>query len=348
MSQKIRKILDTLCYNVLDGYALNPRGIIFEITYRCNLRCKMCGYYGEKGTRPDPKEELSLANIKKILDDICSFSPFITITGGEPLVRKDIINVLEFIKERNLKFGLITNGTLMNTDIAKNLALLDPNFINVSIDGPEMIHEKVRGNNTFNRAIEGIKLLKNNGYSKITINCVISNINFEHLVEMVNLANELDVNLQYQHLQFTDKKRDNVHKKMVGRLFNFTHDDRTSGICTELYNLDVDKLKDQIKTIKNSKINNKLSFIPDLTLDEIEKYYLDLDNYIHSKYCIYPWREARINPYGDMVYCIMEPKVGSLLNSSFKEIWNNDNMKNFRRILKKEKLFPNCARCCKI
>jgi len=343
-----RKILDKLSYRFLDGYALNPHGIIFEITHRCNLRCKMCGYYGEKGVRPNTKEELSVIEIEKILDDICNFSPFITITGGEPLIRKDIIEIFELFKKKDLKFGLITNGTLINESIAKKLAELNPNFITVSIDGPEKIHEMVRGPRTFNKSIEGIKLLKGNGYSRITINCVISNINYEYLVDLVDLANELDVNLQYQHLQFTDKKRNDTHKQIVEKHFSFNLEDRTSGICTELYDLDVGKLKDQIKKIKSLKLNNRLSFIPDLSLEEIKKYYLDLDNYTHSRYCLYPWKEARINPYGEMVYCIMEPSAGCLLNSSFKEVWNNNNMKYFRKVLKEEKLFPNCARCCKI
>jgi hypothetical protein len=85
-----------------------------------------------------------------------------------------------------------------------------------------------------------------------------------------------------------------------------------------------------------------------LNLDEIERYYFDLDGYTHSEYCIYPWKEARINPFGEITYCIMEHTAGCLLNFSFKEVWNNKNMRTFRKTLRSEKLFPNCARCCKI
>ncbi len=346
---KCLKIQDLFCYNFLDGYAFLPRSIIFEITHRCNLRCKMCGYYGETGIRPNYREELSFDDIKKILDDISDFSPFLVITGGEPFIRKDMIEILQLINERNLKFGLITNGTLINYEIAKKLSEINPTYINISMDGPQKIHEMIRGNNTFNRTIECIKLLKAYGYSKITINYVISKINFQYLEEMVKLANGLDVNLQFQHLQFTDKKRNDCHKDMIKRYFNFCNQDRTSGICSELYDFDIKQLKEQIRNIR-TKIEDidRIRFLPDLNLEEVEQYYLDLDNYTHSEYCIYPWREARINPYGEMVYCIMEPTAGSLLNSPFKEVWNNKDMKHFRKVLKNEKLFPNCARCCKI
>lgn len=136
---------------------------------------------------------------------------------------------------------------------------------------------------------------------------------------------------------------------MIKRYFNFCNEDRTSGICTELYDFDIKRLKEQISNIRSdTKNKNRIRFLPNLGLDEIDSYYNDLDNYTHSEYCIYPWKEARINPYGEMVYCIMEPTAGSLLNSTFKEVWNNKDMRHFRRTLKNEKLFPNCARCCKI
>lgn len=341
-----RKIPDTICYNFLDGYSLLPKSIIFEITHRCNLRCKMCGYYGETGVKPNYRKELSLSEIRKIADDINNFKPFVTFTGGEPFIRKDMIEILELFKERNIKFGLLTNGTLINDNIAKKLVSLNPSYINISMDGPKEIHEQIRGENSFDRTIECIKLLKGYGYSKITINFVISKINFGYLEMMTSVAKELDVNLQFQHLQFTDKSRNDRHKKVIKKYFNFQGEDRTSGICTELYDFDLDTLIRQIKKIREGK--NNVRFMPDLDLNEIKRYYIDLDNYVHSESCNYPWQEARINPYGEMVYCIMEPIAGNILDSNFKDVWNNANMKNFRLALKKEKLFPNCARCCKI
>lgn len=162
---------------------------------------------------------------------------------------------------------------------------------------------------------------------------------------MANLVNDLNVNLNYQHLQFTDKKRNESQKKMIKKYFHFDSEDRTIGLCTELYDFDVDKLKEQIKKIKNK---DRIRFFPDLNLSDVERYYNDLDGYTHSEYCTHPWKEARINPHGEIVNCIMEPNAGCLSNSTFKEIWNNKDMRHFRKILRKEKLFPNCARCCKI
>ena len=342
-----RRVIDNLCYKFMDnGYALLPRNIMFEVTHRCNLRCKMCGYYGEAGVAPNCRDEMSIVEIEKILDNICDFSPFVTITGGEPFIRKDMIDILELFNERNLKFGILTNGTLVNHDIARKLADLNPAFINISMDGPKEIHEIIRGHNTFDKTIGCIRSLKDNGYQNITINCVISKMNFEHMHKMVGVANDLDVKLQYQHLQFTDKKRDDMHKKMIKKYFNFDHEDRTSGICTKLFDFDINKLIEQIRNIKIA--DDRIKFMPDLTLDDVGKYYLDLDNYIHSEYCMYPWREARINPYGEMVYCIMEPTAGNLLDLPFGDIWNNKDMRHFRKVLRDEKLFPNCARCCKI
>jgi MoaA/NifB/PqqE/SkfB family radical SAM enzyme len=319
--------------------------MVFEITHRCNLKCNMCGHYGEAGVNPKYRDELSIPKLKIIIDDISSFSPFVTITGGEPFIRKDIMEILWLFKEKNISFGLLTNGTLINSDIAHKLAIINPSYMNISVDGPKEIHEQIRGNNTFDRTINAIKLLQNAGCSNLTINCVISKLNFEYLEEMADLADQLKVKIQFQHLQFTSKKRNDDHREIIKKYFNIFNEDRTSGTLTDLIDFDVNILIEQIEKVKR---NSDIKFMPNLRVDEIGSYYTDIDNYTHSEYCLYPWREARINPYGEMVYCIMEPTAGSLLSSTFENVWNNKYMQYFRKVLKCEKLFPNCARCCKI
>lgn len=71
MNNKVRKSLGVLSYRLLNGYALSPRNVIFEVTHRCNERCKMCLFYSEEGIKPYSKPEISLHKIEKIVSDIC-------------------------------------------------------------------------------------------------------------------------------------------------------------------------------------------------------------------------------------------------------------------------------------
>lgn len=261
-------------------------------------------------------------------------------------MRSDILEILQLLKRKNLRYSLLTNGTLIDNEKARKLVNLDPESIGISLDGPEKVHEMIRGPGTFNKTVKGIELLKRNGYSRVKINCSISRMNFESLEYLVDIANDLGVTLQYQHLMFTEKRRDNEHRKMIKKYFDFDSEDRISGSPHEMQKVNVDTLIEQITKIKN--LHSGIKFKPDLSLTEIKKYYLDLKDYTHAKYCLYPWNVARINPQGEVPYCIMGYTAGTLLDSSFADVWNSENMQYFRRVLKEVKLFPNCVRCGKI
>jgi radical SAM protein with 4Fe4S-binding SPASM domain len=87
--------------------------------------------------------------------------------------------------------------------------------------------------------------------------------------------------------------------------------------------------------------------LPDLKINEIEKYYLNINSYVHSNTCTEPWVTARINNRGHLYPC-MDYYYGDLKKETFKSLWNNEKARIFRKTLKKVKLFPGCVRCCKI
>ena len=90
-----------------------------------------------------------------------------------------------------------------------------------------------------------------------------------------------------------------------------------------------------------------MTFLPDLKVNELRDYYLNLDGYTHGSYCYSVWSEARIAPNGKMYPCF-DYYFGDLRTNSFKAVWNGGKARRFRKILKRMKLFPGCVRCCKI
>lgn len=115
--------------------------LTINVTDRCNLFCSHC--YASSGKCLE--EDLNLYKIKKTLRDAKDLGLIsVLITGGEPLLRKDIQGILEYSKSLGLKVFLATNGTLINKD---NIIFIKRyvDKINISLDGTFGVHDKIRG-----------------------------------------------------------------------------------------------------------------------------------------------------------------------------------------------------------
>lgn len=163
-----------------------------KITHRCNLSCKHCII--SAGTITD-KEIFSTEEMKELLDKVIDCNPgTITLTGGEPMVRDDFFELLEYISQHsNCKIGLMTNGTIITKDNAKFLNE-KITYFDISVDG---INEDscsiVRGKNVFSKVMNAIKLLKHEGADNIALSMVATSNNARYEVEFKQLCKELGV-----------------------------------------------------------------------------------------------------------------------------------------------------------
>ena len=135
----------------------------WHILHRCNLRCTHC--YQDDYTAECSGEQLErlffqyLAFCRKY-----SFRGHINFTGGEPLLSKALFPLLALCEEHGISFGILTNGTLIDSALAERLGRLKGlSFVQVSIDGTKETHDRVRGKGNFDRAFAGLRLLKQNG-----------------------------------------------------------------------------------------------------------------------------------------------------------------------------------------
>ncbi|MGC4121370.1 MAG: radical SAM protein [Myxococcales bacterium] len=148
--------------------------LFWESTLRCNLRCAHCGSSCEART---PLEELKTAEVLRIVDSIAEdFDAkriFVSITGGEPLLRDDLYEVVERMTKHGMRSCVVTNGTLLGPEQAKRLYDAGMRTVSVSVDGLEESHEAVRGKNTWRRALAGIGAARAAGMRTVeAITCV--------------------------------------------------------------------------------------------------------------------------------------------------------------------------------
>ena len=333
----------------IDGYAPLPPLIIWEPSYRCNLRCKMCFFYGSSGTVPVFKDEMSLSEIKKVFRNVKQsyrFSlPRIHMTGGEPLIHKHFPEIAAYLKKLGFTYSITSNFTALSDRVLSTMVRFPPSDLRVSLDGPAEIHDKIRGvKGAFDNVMKNLgKIRKAGVFVPVRFNCTICNDNIDYLEKMVDIARENKSDLNFQHLMFLDDKHIKQHYQFCEKMFKCRPYPIGSkgGLNAE----EATRVIEKVKGIK--KRNSNITFLPDLKVKEIKDYYLNLEGYTYGSHCFSVWSEARISPNGK-VYPCFDYYFGDLRINSFKGVWNGGKARRFRKILKRMKLFPGCIRCCKI
>ncbi|MCT4507725.1 MAG: radical SAM protein [Tepidibacter sp.] len=156
---------------------LSNKNASFQITHKCNLNCVHCCVDAD-GIVSD-KNELTTQETKVVLDKLIEWNPkSITLTGGEPMIRNDFIELLIYLRENyNGKIGILTNGTLINNENV-DILVSCANQIDISIDGvDEETCSIVRGPGVFDKVIKSVQILKDREFKNISLSMVFGDKN---------------------------------------------------------------------------------------------------------------------------------------------------------------------------
>lgn len=176
----------------------------WEITKRCNLTCIHCiaatGDY----------EELDTKDSLNVIDNLYSLGcRELYFTGGEPLVRKDIFDILKKAKEKGFKVGLLTNSTLISAkNIKKIKSFVDE--LGISIDGASpIINDQIRGYGIFNKIIRSILLIKKYEIP-FSLYVTINNLNLCDLENILKIAEKLEAqSTRFNEITFKGRAKEN-------------------------------------------------------------------------------------------------------------------------------------------
>jgi radical SAM protein with 4Fe4S-binding SPASM domain len=169
-----------------------PPGLTLYITEECNLRCRHCAIV--QGQMPGSK--LSTDDLRRVIREhtMRYSNPGISFMGGEPLLRDDALDLLEFAATHTSAVTLGTNGLLINEARAARLARL-PISIQISLDGPNpALNDRIRGQGTFHKALNAIALLCRLGATaKITLAVTLARCTLDQVRRMIDLADSLGI-----------------------------------------------------------------------------------------------------------------------------------------------------------
>ena len=169
-----------------------PLLVVWDITNACNLRCQHC--YANAG-KPIGTE-MSTVEVKQGIDKLARASvPIIAFSGGEPLVRPDIFELIRYASEKGIYVAVATNGTLLTGGVARKLKDSGIGFVQISLDGASPVtHDLFRGiPGVFSRTIKGIENSVHEGLF-VNIATTATKHNYREIPQIIDLCEELKVN----------------------------------------------------------------------------------------------------------------------------------------------------------
>jgi Fe-coproporphyrin III synthase len=183
--------------------------VIWNLVRRCNLNCIHC--YSISADTDFPGE-LSTAEVFAVMDDLKAFGvPVLILSGGEPLLRRDIFAISERAKAMGFYVGLSSNGTLIDEPCADRIAAIGYDYVGVSLDGIGEVHDRFRRQaGSYGAALQGLRLCHERGI-KVGLRFTMTERNAHHLEAMLGLMEEEAIDKFYlSHLVYAG--RGNRHR----------------------------------------------------------------------------------------------------------------------------------------
>ncbi len=180
-----------------------PVIVSWAITYKCNARCQYC----ENWTCPTDKE-LTREEIMAVIDDLAAMgTAVISLTGGEPLLRPDLADIIDHAVHRKIYVSVNTNGILVSQHLP---VLKKADRVTVSFDGPEAVHDSIRGPGTHGLVLKAIEILVENGCAP-ALNTVLTKMNAPYVDDILKTAGQYNVKVSFQpvSLCLLESKKEN-------------------------------------------------------------------------------------------------------------------------------------------
>lgn len=282
--------------------------LFLELTSRCNARCEHCG---SRCDGNEQGEEVSTEDLKRTLKDIAEhYDPngvFLSVTGGEPLMRKDFFEIMNYAADLGYYWGITSNGMLITERIVKKLEEARMSTVSISIDGLRETHESFRKvPNCFDNILKGIRMMQESDVIKIVqVTTVVNKKNIDQLEDIYQLL--LDNGVQYWRV---------VNCDPIGR----ANDNSDILLDLEQYKIVFDFILEKQKEGKMKEVSYGCSHFVGADLEsEVRKHYF---------ICMTGLTVGSILSNGDIFVCPNVPRrpeliQGNIKTDNFVEVWEN-------------------------
>jgi len=247
-----------------------PTKVYFFATNYCNLSCPFC-----LAKDFAQSKEMETQQIKQIMKEFKKKGTVLwEFCGGEPLLRKDIDELITYSKKLGFVTTIVTNGTFIRKkfDTVKKL-----DEVLISLDGNEGFHDSVRGKGVFKEVMESIEMLNKAGIQP-RANAVITKGNYDQIDFLTNLTKKYDMLITFT---FLVPQTEEVKEYMLSK----------------------EKLMEVVQKIRTVKKTNNKIVIPEEYLDQIEKFVTGKIKRFQPK-CLAGTSYVVLSPFGEVVHCL--------------------------------------------
>lgn len=302
-------------------------------TSNCNYDCIMCE---SRRSNRTPREQMEFPMMQNLLSECAGLwiKPRIHFSGlGEPLMYRDIDQVMSLCFEKKLFWSVTTNGLTLKQH-ARQLVENGCHGLNLSVHGTPDEHNRITNTpNAFEKVAEGLLELEKVKHELkrdaplVAVNCVINDENVSVLDKIYETFSKLPIHsITFQHVAFSKEELKSEASFII-------RDDHK-----------IKQLSEFIQFINAHDTAIPCRFFPGVKDKNLTNYYKNL-NYPENKKCYLPWLSARIYPNGDVKMC--EVFFGNLREHRLKELINNEKAIKFRHSVRKNKFDTKmCYRCC--
>jgi MoaA/NifB/PqqE/SkfB family radical SAM enzyme len=351
MRAALSRLARRLYYDVparwLPGLVPPVRNVVLELTYRCNLTCDFCYLRVEEERRGrviTRKEELGFEELAAILGKLPRRSN-VTFVGGEVTIQHRFWELVELATRRH-HVAIGTNAVMFTSEICDRLVAAGVQTVGTSLDGPEDVHDAIRGKGNFARTctnvqrILGRRRATGRAVPRVNVNCVMVPENIERLTEVAEIAHELGVDsCSFQVLDPSlNRSGINLRDEIVER----------EPWASQLPSIDLGRFAESLDVLERraSTLGLAWHFAPLETKREVLDFYagvFDASGYT----CSVPWTTMRISPTGDVFPCL-NYRIGNVRQDGVNRLWNHPRYREFRNRMKPRGLYQSCTGCCKM
>jgi MoaA/NifB/PqqE/SkfB family radical SAM enzyme len=347
---------------------LGPEWLVLVVNNFCNLHCRMCDVgLGESASVfwthmiGDDRRNMSLEMLGTILDQASEFRPRprIGLAFTEPLIHPRIVEFCRAVARRGFFCSVTSNGFML-PQLADALVDAGLSEITVSIDGPEEVHDGVRGRaGSFHRLYQGIERLNDakrrwrQAHPRVRFSYTITDENATSMLAFVRSVESLrPTAFCFSHLNFITAEMAAAHNAHHGGAYAVA---RSNLGTIEPERIDLDAMWEALGELKAYARSRPgfpaLVIVPDLSSrDDLDIYYRQPMRFVGGRACTDPWRMMMVRTDGTVIpahsRCYNVP-LGTIRETRLAAMWNNAQAVAFRRKLKDAGgTLPACARCC--
>jgi radical SAM protein with 4Fe4S-binding SPASM domain len=349
-----------------------PVKLDLRIVYGCNLRCKMCGQWGDTGTffgydRTRLKRSLSLDVIESVVDELVPHGlRYVDMEGGEAFLHPRIIELFHLLKSRGLFVKPVTNGTHLDR-YAKEIVESRIDAVHVSVDGDRATHNHVRQADwAYDKTMDGLRALMEERRRArrhtplVQINFTMTRHNRHGSLRRLcaDLAGKglVDVLCVKASPIWMPEEKGREYQRLVDRHLGIREGVESWKGFVEDYGDFGDEARAIASTIRHLESQGYdflVESLPSIDLEQLPRMYTEYGWNLGRPHCPIPYLEPTIEADGNVYPCNLytdEPlSMGNVNERAFLDIWFGEKFQAFRKMLHEQGgLFSICNRCCQL